>query len=149
RDFGSALAGRPASVEIAAALDEWSFIRRYEIGAEEASWRRLVEAARAADPDPWRNRLRSALGLPSDELRATLRRLADEAKARSSHPVAGGAEAGPSQPTFGLLLLSDALKRMGDRDRASAVLRDAWRREPGDFWVNFELGNLSWDPRQG
>ncbi len=29
------------------------------------------------------------------------------------------------------------------------MLRAAWRRSPGDFWVNFELGMASWDPRRG
>ena len=41
----------------AAALDDWASIRRTSAG--DAA--RLIEAARAADPDPWRNALRAAL----------------------------------------------------------------------------------------
>ena len=36
------------------------------------------------------------------------------------------------------------LERAGDRDGSTEVLRAAWRRFPGDYWVNHELGSTSW-----
>ena len=64
-DAGAAIAARPAPVASAmvAALDNWTAIRRErEPGGE--SWGRLIAVARAADADPVRDELRSALLVP-------------------------------------------------------------------------------------
>ncbi len=36
------------------------------------------------------------------------------------------------------------LGRAGDREGSAEVLRAAWRRFPGNYWVNLELGFSSW-----
>src|SRR5262249_13764353 len=52
------LRSRPINVLLAAALDDWAYVRRL-LGLP--GWRWLLAVARAADPDPWRDRLRDAL----------------------------------------------------------------------------------------
>src|SRR5262249_34766492 len=42
--------------ELARAMDSWSFVRQ----GQSPDWKQLSEIAEAADPDPWRNRLREA-----------------------------------------------------------------------------------------
>jgi Flp pilus assembly protein TadD len=42
-----------------------------------------------------------------------------------------------------------ALRRSGARAEAAALLRQAQRRYPEDFWLNFDLGTLLWRPDQG
>jgi eukaryotic-like serine/threonine-protein kinase len=128
--IGKQLAGRPRSVSeaAAAALDTWASVRRSLTGPDdtygEAAFRRLLAAARAADPDPWRNKLRDAVDrrdLPA------LRRLAAENDMARQGP-------------FSLWLLGFNLALRGDYDRALDVLRRAQQAFPEDFWLNTELG---------
>jgi serine/threonine-protein kinase len=135
REAAGRLAGRPATVEIAAALDEWCKIRRLDLGGapDGPSWRRLAEVARLADPDEWRNALRALYGTPLAESAAVLEARAADTAALDRQPVAS------------LLLLAGMLEQAGRRVAAVEVLRAAWRRAPGDFWVNYSLGNSSWE----
>ena len=113
---------------MAAALDYWAFVgRSYAPGRSRAE--RLVQAARAADPDPWRNVLRDALqsSVPQQRLDA-LHALARSAKIEELPPVS-------------LDLLGTALSALGDPKMAEGVLRQAQRRYPGDVWLNY---NLAW-----
>jgi len=129
-EAGKQIAKRSAPVELASYLDDWALLRR-EAGdkKDEASWRRLLWAARAADPDPWRVALRDHIGR---EDRAALRRLAADQKTLE-------AQAAPS-----LALFAGALSEQGDRHRAEQVLLQAWRRTPGDFWVNYYRARVYW-----
>ena len=68
---GAELAGRPATPEIAAVLDEWGRIRRTRLNV--STWVRLVETARKADPDPWRNSIRDQYGRSAAESLPVLR----------------------------------------------------------------------------
>jgi hypothetical protein len=43
------------------ALDEWAPLRKRARGENDTSWTKLIEIARQADPDAWRNRCREAL----------------------------------------------------------------------------------------
>jgi eukaryotic-like serine/threonine-protein kinase len=52
---------RAIKAELAAALDDWALVRRYLRTGNAARWQRLVEIARLADSDPWRDRVRTAL----------------------------------------------------------------------------------------
>ncbi len=69
-DAGAQIKARPPAVAIAmaAALDDWAAVRR-EKQRDQAGAGRLTQAARAADPDPWRTGLRSALDLPERQAR--------------------------------------------------------------------------------
>jgi tetratricopeptide (TPR) repeat protein len=129
---GAKLRGRPATAEIAAALDVWARLRRVVFAGEKSarSWWRLSEAAQSADPDPWRNALRRAIRHKVPDIVMVLRKQADDIEALQSQPVTS------------LILLASALNQVGDRERFEAVLRMAWRRFPGDYWVNAELGRF-------
>jgi serine/threonine-protein kinase len=128
---GAWIATRSDPVELAAYLDDWTLARR-RAKTPEAAWRRLVETAKAADPDPWRNALRAKLET-------------NDAKALDA--LAGDAKALQTQPATSLVLLAMVLKDLTeDRDRAERVLRQAWQRDPADFWVHFELARLYANP---
>ncbi len=106
--------------DLVAALDDWAFCTK-----EAARRALLLEVARRADPDPWRNRLRDALG--TNDRKALQALAADDAT--------------PAQPPADLVLLANRLGEGGDPAGAVAVLRRAQRRHPGDFWVNHELAS--------
>ena len=106
---------------LAAFLDDWIWLR----GTAGLPTADLVAVARAADPDPWRDRLRSAAASGDRE---EFLRIADgltiEDLERGSLPE----------------LLALHLSSVGEQERAIAVLRAALRARPGDFWLNLRLG---------
>ena len=72
--------------ELAAALDDWARLRRATFLKDRITvedWKHLVAAARATDPDPWRNRLREAW-LKDD--RKTAQELLASVPLESLHP---------------------------------------------------------------
>jgi serine/threonine-protein kinase len=108
---------RPPSVVVAmaAALDNWTLIRRERMG-DRAGANALSDVAEAVDPDSWRNQLRDALDLPEKEQRLdALRGLARSAKIDELSPVS-------------LDLLGGALRGAGDLQAAERVLRLGQRR---------------------
>jgi serine/threonine-protein kinase len=131
---GKQIAQRSAPVELASYLDDWALQRRSARDKkDEVPWRRLFAAAQVADPDPWRGALRDQIGRDDRE---ALRRLARDQKTLEV------------QPARTLALLASALKGGEDQDLADQVLRRAWRLDPGDFWVNFDLGMVHWAVRR-
>ncbi len=122
---------RPPSVALAlaGALDDWAGIR-WARRADDAGSARLREAARAADPDPWRNQLRNAL----DQSDKAARLLGLQALAKS----ANFDELGP----ISLQFLGAGLYAAGDSTLAESVLRSAQQRYPRNVWVNYTLGRL-------
>jgi serine/threonine-protein kinase len=133
-EAGKRIARQSAPVELASYLDDWA-VQRYNTRGkkDEASWQRLIAAAQAADPDPWRRALRDLAGRGDLE---GLRRLAADQRTTEAQPA-------PS-----LVLLGLALNHWGDRDRAEQVLRRARRLNPGDFWVNLHLGYVCAGPEE-
>ena len=128
KEAGKRLAARSAPVELAAFVDDWAYVRStIPPEKEKGLWRRLNEAARVADPDPWRDALRAQVRGTD---KASLSRLADNPDALER------------QPATSLLLLARWLQYQGDRPRTEAVLLRAWRLQPNDFWVNDQLGWL-------
>ncbi len=122
------------AIELSAFLDDWSAVRR-TAGRSVAVWRKPLEAARLADPDPYRDQLRKAL-MAEDR-----RREAGALKVLSAAPEAADLPA----PTA--VLLGRALADSGEAEAAVALLRPAAVRHPGDVWVN---SNLAWAlERQG
>jgi tetratricopeptide (TPR) repeat protein len=127
---GKQIGRRSTPVELASYVDDWAVQRRQSRNnGDEDSWRRLLAAARAADPDPWRVALRDQIGRAGLE---ALRRLATNERDLAA------------QPPRSLALLAMALKSRGDQARAEQVLRQAWRVTPDDFWVNFALMSAHW-----
>jgi Flp pilus assembly protein TadD len=106
--------------QLIAALDPWIWIRRELDRKDDSGWRRLLAAAGATDPDPWRNQVREAW-LRED--RKALSTLAASAPFDRLHPC-------------DVLLLEANL----DTNQAVRVLREAQRRRPADFWLNHALG---------
>jgi serine/threonine-protein kinase len=103
--------------EIVAALDDWASITQDEA---QRDW--LLEVARQADPDPWRNRLRQPQ-LWQDPV--AFAKLAQQATAASLSPQLATA-------------LGRALRETGGD--ALPLLTAAQTRFPQDFWLNFYLG---------
>jgi eukaryotic-like serine/threonine-protein kinase len=130
-EAGSRIKARPASVAtaLAVALDDWAAIRRGK-RKDPAKAAQLSDAARVADPDPWRNDLRTSLDQPEKAARLTrLQTLAKKAKYDELGPIS-------------LHLLGTGLSEAGDSIQAESVLRAAQQRHSRDGWVNYALGNV-------
>ncbi len=127
-EIGAALKARPESVAeaAAAALDDWALVR-WRGSHSGPTLRRLLVGARAADPNPFRDRVRTALlALDRKAHEAALRTLAGDPKAAELPP--------PSA-----VLLAAALRSLNAVEPAvpcsvawSYVIRTT-------FWVNYEL----------
>ncbi len=129
-EAGKWLAARSEPIELASYLDDWAHIRWMARRAV-ADWRRPAAVAQAADRDPWRGALRDRVEASDRASLTEFRRLADDAQALDA------------QPATSLVLLALQLKHAArDPDRAERVLRRAWDRFPGDFWVNIELAGV-------
>ena len=130
-EAGAQIKARPPATAqaLAVALDDWAAVRRRNRG-DPAGAKRLSDAARVADPDPWRRDLRAAL----DQTDSSARLTALQAAARSARFDALGA--------VSLDLLGTALDSSGDPAAAETVLRAAQRRHPGDVWINYDLARV-------
>ncbi|HTU23366.1 MAG TPA: tetratricopeptide repeat protein, partial [Gemmataceae bacterium] len=118
KQAAEAIRGRAIAVELAAALDDWA-----EVCGEAEVRKHLLETARQADGDPWRQRLRAAL------LEHDRDALADAARAPEVD----------SLPPTTLYLLGHALSNVGDSVESIRLLRRAQRLHPDDFWINYRL----------
>jgi len=98
-------------------------------------WRRPLEAARAADPDPFRDRVRAAL-------------LQSDAKARETELRALASDRAAAElPPPSALLLAAALRDLKAFEPAVALLRAVTGRHPQDVWANYEMGETLQDFR--
>jgi len=121
----AALAACDRKAELAAHLDLWTWLRREYV--QDRDWRPLDAAARKLDPDPLRNRIRTAAA--AEEVIA-LRTLAAEIDVASTN-------------VRSLDLLGVVLDEAGDADAAAALLRRVFHHHPGDFWIHFHLAHCS------
>jgi serine/threonine protein kinase/tetratricopeptide (TPR) repeat protein len=103
-----------------AGLDDWLLVKWLERVAGRPE---LLTVIRRADADPWRNRLRQAV---ESRDKKTLEDLARDPEV-------------PAQPRGSVLLLGAGLRGRGLTSLAVEVLRQAQRRCPDDFWINFQL----------
>jgi serine/threonine-protein kinase len=88
---------------------------------------RLLQVAQSVDPEPhWRDRFRQVDAWRSRE---QLQRLAAEAFNTSPPPL-----------DYQLALLGCLLRQSGDVSTAIQLLSEACRRQPGNFWLNREMG---------
>jgi len=119
---------RSIRYELAVLLDTWSHVRRRlaqqgskPIGKD---WKELLEVARAADPDPWRDRFRKAV--LNDDRKALI-------ELAASAPIS-------SLPAETVDRLGDALIGMSAIVEAAAFLKKGQRLHPQDYWINENLG---------
>jgi serine/threonine-protein kinase len=128
-EAGALLHASQVAVELAGMLDQWTFVRRFQL-KDDPGADRLLAIAKAADPDPWRNRLRDTLNTAvtdRDKARQTLEQLADVADAESL-------------PAASVTRLAFALSHLGNRPLAISLLKRTQRVHPNGFWVNCDLG---------
>ena len=92
-----------------------------------AAWRKPMEAARLADPEPYRDRLR----------RSSWPRTAG--RRRSALKALAAAPEAADLPAPTAVLLGRTLADLGQAEAAVALLRAAAGRHPGDVWVNYTL----------
>jgi serine/threonine-protein kinase len=112
------------AVPLAAALDEWAWVQEGQRrGKERGAGSRLREIARAADPDPWRTKLREAAEKRDLD---TLRGLAASPEVRALPPAT-------------LKVLALGLDHGGDLKAAIAFYRSMQLLHPDDFWINHDL----------
>ena len=124
-DAGSLIAARPSARELTAALGGWIFERQNLTPPDHDGARRLLAVAKAADPDPLRCRLREVVVVGEKD---ALQQLAD-----SVDPM--------DLPVETVQRLAEAVRRLEhDPDRAVKLLRPLQVRQPGDFWLNWDLG---------
>ncbi|MBS0263641.1 MAG: protein kinase, partial [Planctomycetes bacterium] len=126
---GARIAAAPIASELVDALDQWAFARRLVSRHDPAQARALSAAANAADPDPWRARLRDALDLESTDRETSRVIFLDLA---SSMPDSVLHRESISR-------LAYALGQLGERETEASLLRRAQRVHPEDFWINHDL----------
>ncbi len=126
------IADSPIRVSLLAALDFWS--RMFALGRPEQE--KLLEIARRADPDPWRDRFRQvdAGGFGRRQQAWNLAREVDYAKQ-------------PPRVLFLLAVLQGGPTREDAAEQAK-VLRRALTYHPGDFWLSFSLADSTRDPAE-
>jgi tetratricopeptide (TPR) repeat protein len=124
REAAERIRGRSIWLELTRALDFWSSMCRRAGNLGSPDWKQLLDIAMAADEDPWRARLRSALQRGD---RRALELLAASTEVASLHPVT-------------LHLVGSALYDVGATEQAVSLLRVAQRHNPGDLWLNVALG---------
>jgi tetratricopeptide (TPR) repeat protein len=130
-EAGRQIGARAIRVELAAALDLWARALQKVGGGKDSGWTQLLAAARVADDDPERTRLRQVV---EREDREALIRLASSIVVKDL-PV----------PT--VQALGRALIDAGAFTQAEAVLRAARREHPADFWINRLLASVSYQMR--
>jgi len=114
---------------IAAALDDWSARRRKARTKDARGLSLLTATARAADPDPTRNRLRAIWLQPiTAQQREPLLALAKDADPRG-------------WPVQTVTLLASSLLEANEPAAAAELLDRAWPHHPDDVWINHTLGN--------
>jgi tetratricopeptide (TPR) repeat protein len=117
------IAAQTIQVELAAALDGWARMRRYNPRKDRKSWQDLLAVARAGDRDPRRTALRDAV------LRRDRQALLEWAASDSV----------PGLPPVTLGLLAEYLEEMAGLPEATVLLRRAQEQHPSDFWINHQL----------
>jgi tetratricopeptide (TPR) repeat protein len=106
-------------------LESAAFVERVQGGTERVAF--YLDVARAADPQPWRDRFRSQ---ETWHDRQALLALVNEAESGTA-----GAE------SHQLVIAAVLLSGLGENDRTIELLKVAQARNPSDFWTNLELGN--------
>jgi serine/threonine-protein kinase len=117
------------AVEMVNTLDQWAFIRRAMNRQDPSKARHLSAVAKAADPDPWRCRLRDALDLE----------VTDRKQAHAAFDDLAALAPEDVRYRESISRLAFALRHLGDNEAAISLLRRVQRAHPDDFWINFDL----------
>jgi tetratricopeptide (TPR) repeat protein len=126
---GARIAASPVAIDLVNALDQWTFVRRM-VKPQDGSWAGDISAvAKAADPDPWRCRLRDLLELEGK----------DRTEARGAFEELAAAAPQDVRYRESLSRLAYALGSLGDKESAIALLRRVQRAHADDFWINHDL----------
>jgi tetratricopeptide (TPR) repeat protein len=122
------------AVELATSLDDWAAVCKRTRNQEDATWKKLLTIARAADPDPWRNQLRDVL----DHWRY---RVGDVVEQQDRSILQELAASGRSieLPPSTLQLVGRTLQAAKMNEEAVTLLRKIHQHHPSNFWVNFYL----------
>ncbi len=120
QEAGERIRSRSIRQQLAMAVDDWALNRR---ALKVAGWERLVAATRVADPDLWRNRLRDAMA-------------GKDPRAVEEFAASDPGEQSPLATAELFFALAD---RTPAAERAAVFLREARRRHPEDFWLNYQL----------
>jgi serine/threonine protein kinase/tetratricopeptide (TPR) repeat protein len=120
-EAGRRIARSTVAVELAAVLDYWALSCRAIRGEGDPTWKKLLRIARAADPDPWRDRVRQAL---------------EKWDLPAVHQLAAAGET-LRLPPASLCVIGSVLRQEKEAPgSAEAFLRESQRRHPNDFWLN-------------
>jgi tetratricopeptide (TPR) repeat protein len=123
-EVGERIGESTVAAELAAVLDHWAWIRRRIRGENDPSWKALLRVARLADPDVWRTQVREAVERRD---RQALLALAASEEVFALSPT--------TLVVLGCVLQDDK----ESRHQVEVFLREAQRRHPNDFWLNFNL----------
>jgi serine/threonine-protein kinase len=123
RVAGEQIRLRPIHRQLVAALDDWAYTRRK---LRTDGWGQRLAVARAADPDPQRNRLRDAL---EERDRKALEEPADNEQADGWEPET-------------LVLLGRLASGTASAGHVAVLLGRAQQGHPADFWINETLAAL-------
>jgi serine/threonine-protein kinase len=104
-----------------------AYLNDWLIWASQANREKLRDLVDECDPDEWRRAVRSAMAAGNADGLRTL---------------SAAAEA-PGQPPVILSGLANALVDARHAEAAQAMLREAQQRHPGDFWINYQLGQFA------
>jgi serine/threonine-protein kinase len=122
----SVVRASPVREELLAGLENAAFVAR--VVGNQAELERLLAVARLADPEPsWGDRFRDPGIWRSRE---GLLKLVDDARSSGISPAA-----------HQMVIIGVLLNRVGANADTITVLREAHNRDPGDFWLNLEMGN--------
>jgi serine/threonine-protein kinase len=127
-EAASRIRERGIRVELAAALQDWAKVRRQSRGQSDTGWTDRLAIARAADPDPWRNRLRDIYE----------QRYSQPQGANAFEELAASSPLDQLPPST-LALLGQGLTDGSSTEQALTFLVKAQRLHPSDFWINFYL----------
>jgi serine/threonine-protein kinase len=111
------------TAELAATLDHWAVMRRLARGVSDTSWKQLLQVARAADEDRFRNQVREAIA---------------DANAKKLVELVGVDEVSRLLPAT-LSAVARVLQDTAVEGQAEELLRAAQRQHPNDFWTTFDL----------
>jgi serine/threonine protein kinase/Flp pilus assembly protein TadD len=125
-ELAAQISQSPIRYALVAALDHWADV----LPVESPLVNRLLDIARQADPDPWRNQVRDRKTWTNPP---ALMKLAKKAKLEEQTPQV-------------ILLLFYRINKLGHTAEAAALVRQALLAHPKDFWLHVALGNSLKDP---